>query len=202
MLTIGLTGGIGAGKSTVSDLFAQLGAPVIDADVIARELTLPNTVALHAISEHFGSSILQPDGSLDRGRLRDIVFSDKAEREWLEKLLHPLIRHAISERISQISAPYCIVAIPLLSDTASYPFITRVLVVDASESTQIQRVVTRDKKSDQHVIAIIESQLNRAKRLDLAHDIIHNDGIIAELKPQVEKLHRIYTALGQAEQSN
>lgn len=198
MLVVGLTGGIGAGKTTVSDLFARLSVPVIDADVIAREVTGPNTPALGLIAAHFGQDFLLPDGSLHRSKLRDLVFTSPTERQWLEALLHPLIRQNIRERISEINAPYCLVVIPLLFDTAAYPFIQRVLVVDASESTQIQRVVARDNKSDEQIVAIIESQMKRAERLEIAHDIIHNDGSYADLEPQIERLHQLYTALGNA----
>lgn len=197
MLIIGLTGGIGSGKSTVARLFADKGIPVIDADVIARHLTMPNEPALHAIVDHFGIPILQKDGSLNRTALRDIVFNNPAERQWLEQLLHPLIREKISQELASISAsglcpPYCLVVIPLLLETGAYPFLDRILVVDAPESLQIERIIARDNTPSDNARAIITAQTTREERLKHANDVIINEGSLADLLPQIDKLHGQY----------
>jgi dephospho-CoA kinase len=195
MLVVGLTGGTGSGKSTVADLFAAHGIPIIDADVIAREITLPSTPAFHAILAHFGPSILQSDGSLDRQALRHIIFDDNEARAWLENTLHPLILEQIKQRISLISAPYCLVVIPLLAEKGSYTFINRILVVDASQQLQIERIRKRDHSDIKLATAIVQSQATREKRLKLADDIILNDGDLADLLPQVERLHTFYAMM-------
>jgi dephospho-CoA kinase len=193
MLVVGLTGGLGAGKTTVANLFAKLGAPVIDADMIAREVTEPNTAAYFDIIDHFDEEVLLENGALDRAKIRNIVFNDIDERRWLESLLHPLILEKIAKDITKLKAPYCIVVIPLLVETGPYAFIDRVLVVDSPVNTQIDRAVTRDHIKVQHAQAILNSQLSREQRLAVADDIILNDGDINKLPPQVEKLHAFYS---------
>lgn len=192
MLVIGLTGGIGSGKSTVADCFSKLGVPVIDADVVAREVTMPGMAATKQIEEHFGPDVLQADGSLDRAALRRYIFNDPDQRQWLEELLHPLIKAEIKHQISQIKAPYCIAVIPLLFEVDYYHFVNRTLVVDATEETQLQRAMSRDNASREAALKILLAQAKRDERLEKAHDVIHNDGKLEELMPQVEKLHEKY----------
>lgn len=196
MLIIGLTGGIGSGKTAVSDLFAKLGVPVIDADVIARQVTEPSTPAFACIQEHFGADILQ-NGVLNRKKLRDIIFADTKERAWLESLLHPLIKNAIKQQLSHLDAPYCIVSIPLLLEVTPYSFIDRILVVDVDETSQIQRVMQRDNMTDEAVRAIMATQIARAKRLARADDVLNNDLELHHLEQQVQELHRRYLELSQ-----
>lgn len=197
MLIIGLTGGIGSGKSTVARLFADKGIPVLDADVIARNLTEAGQPALTAIAEHFGMQVITKDGALDRAKLRAIIFEQANERQWLERLLHPLIREKITQQLALLSAsdnkaPYCIVVIPLLLETEAYPFIDRILVVDAPEHLQISRVSTRDNTLAANAKNIVSTQINREERLKKADDIIINDGSLADLTPQVDNLHKQY----------
>lgn len=197
MLIIGLTGGVGSGKSTVARMFADKGIPIIDADMIARSLTEAGEPALTAITEHFGLLIMMKDGNLDRAKLRAIIFNNPAERLWLEQLLHPLIREKITQQLAVLSAannlsPYCIVVIPLLFETEPYPFIDRILVVDTPEHLQIARVGTRDQTLAASAKAIVDTQLARDERLKRADDVIVNDGTLADLVPQVDKLHLQY----------
>lgn len=198
MLVVGLTGGIGSGKSTVATLFAEHGAPIIDADVVARAITAPDKPAFTSIVKHFGPNVLLKDGTLDRAQLRDLIFNDSKQRLWLEKLLHPLIREEMEDQIQRMSAPYCIAVIPLLLEVEFYAFINRILVVDAPESAQVKRVIARDHTSQSQVEAIIMSQAQRDARRAKAHDVISNDGTLADLIPQVNALHEMYIKLGTA----
>jgi dephospho-CoA kinase len=195
MLTIGLTGGIGSGKSTVANLFANFGVSLIDADVIAREITLNKEPALKKIIAHFGDHLLYKDGTLDRSALRTIIFNNAHERQWLENLLHPLIRTQIEQAITRVSAPYCIVIIPLLFEVNSYPFINRVLVVDTAEENQFKRIAARDHIDQSQITAILKAQATRKQRLQGANDVILNDGTLKDLLPQVEKFHLLYSKL-------
>lgn len=197
MFVVGLTGGIGSGKSVVAKIFADKSVPIIDADITAREITQKGTPALASIVEHFGVNILLPDGSLDRKALRQLIFSDKKQRLWLEELLHPLIRIEMHNQIKNFSAPYCIAVIPLLLEVEFYSFINRILVVDTKESIQIERVQIRDQINPVEIQAIIDSQAKAQDRRAKAHDIIVNDGTIADLLPQVEKLHALYLELAE-----
>ena len=195
MLIIGLTGGIGSGKSTVADLFAELGVPIIDADVIAHNLTQPNQPAVFDIVDHFPQEILLENGGLNRKRLRQIIFAHPSERKWLENLLHPLIEAEIKERIAKLSTPYCLIVIPLLFETKPYSFIDRILVVDANRQVQIERVAARDLVSPTHVEDILAIQTDREARLEGAHDVIENEGSKEELIGKVNKLHNMYLKL-------
>ncbi|TAK79235.1 MAG: dephospho-CoA kinase [Gammaproteobacteria bacterium] len=195
MLVIGLTGGIGAGKSTVAQLFADRGVPLIDADLIARKVAEPNTPAFTAILNHFGEAALTKNGTLDRAKLRHIIFTDTDQRCWLEDLLHPLIRDEIEKRIKEIKAPYCIAVIPLLLEVKPYHFIDRILIVDSPESLQLERAAARDKSERAYIEAIVKTQVDRQHRLAQAHDVIVNDGNIADLIPQVESLHQQYLTM-------
>ncbi|MBV9576665.1 MAG: dephospho-CoA kinase [Gammaproteobacteria bacterium] len=192
MLVIGLTGGIGSGKSTVAELFRQHHVPIIDADVIAREVTQAGTPLLLQIAEHFGNEILLNNGSLDRAKLRQIIFHQPNQRLWLENLLHPIIREEMQQKINKLSSPYCIAMIPLLLEVEFYSFINRILVIDAPEQLQIERTALRDKAQKSQIEIILKAQAKREYRLAHAQDIIINDGKIEDLIPQVEKLHQEY----------
>lgn len=195
MLLIGLTGGIGSGKSTVAALFAAKGIKIIDTDQLARDVIQPNSNALKQIVEKFGPEILLKNGNLDRLAVRKKVFANSDDRVWLEKLLHPLIRAEIKNQIEHATSPYCIVVIPLLLETEPNPLINRILIVDALEAQQIQRAKKRDNLTTDDILAVMKTQVSRKQRLEKANDIIYNDGEIAGLATQVEKLHQFYFAL-------
>ena len=197
MLVIGLTGGIGSGKSEVSRRFSDLGAAVVDTDVISRELVAPGSPALKRIADVFGNDLIDDQNRLDRRRLRELVFSNEQQRKRLEDILHPLIRAITLERLAAIDAPYAVVVIPLLLETR-YPIpVDRILVVDAPEDVRIKRVANRDKVTEEAVHDIIARQAGRVERLAAADEIIVNDGDFAALERQVRALHEHYLALGQ-----
>ncbi len=195
MLKIGLTGGIGSGKSTVAKYFAELGVAIIDADKIARELVAKDTHTLTKIVKHFGSKILTGRGELDRTYLRKLIFSNPKQKQWLEKLLHPLIFHFMVNQLQQIKSPYCILVIPLLLETQQEKLVDRILVVDAPQEQQINRTMKKNKMSEKEVKAIIVTQANREQRLASADDIIYNDNSLTKLKQQVQQLHQKYLIL-------
>lgn len=197
MLKIGLTGGIGSGKSTVAELFADLGITIIDADVIAREVVQPGSRALKQIAAHFGPGILEADETLNRRALRDKIFDNETERKWLEQLLHPLILEEMRQQSEKAPGTYCILVIPLLLEIAPYEIIGRILVVDAPETLQAERARQRDQLSQTQIDAILKAQTSRLQRLAVADDVIHNDGSLADLKQQVLKLHNRYLELSQ-----
>lgn len=192
MLRIGLTGGIGSGKSTVAELFASHGIDIIDADLIAHQITAKNSPALDAIIEHFGNSMVDKEGQLNRRALRDIVFNNTNERRWLEQLLHPLIRNEMKKQIAASRSPYCICVIPLLAESKGIDYIDRALVIDCSIETQIARAKSRDNASDENIQAIIHSQSKQTERLAIADDVIKNEGSLELLKKQVDALHERY----------
>ena len=193
---IGLTGGIGSGKSTVAVLFAELGVSVIDADALAHELTGPGGAAIEPIRAAFGPEYVDQRGALDRGRMREKVFSDPAAKATLESILHPMIRAESERRSTQADTPYVILMIPLLIETGEpRTRCDRVLVVDCPESMQIERAMARSELSRDAVEAIIAAQVPRAERLRHADDVIDNSGPPENLRPQVEKLHARYVAL-------
>jgi len=190
---VGLTGGIGSGKSKAADFFAQLGAAVIDTDVIAHELTGPGGAAMGAIEHAFGREYLRADGSLDRSRMRNLVFSKPESRQMLEGILHPLIRDVSRERVTSASAPYSILVVPLLLETGSYrDLLNRVLVVDCDEAQQISRTMARSQLTEEEVTRIMSAQIPRAERLAAADDVIVNDADIETLQARVEALHGQY----------
>lgn len=198
-LVIGLTGGIGSGKSTAAKLFAELGATIIDADVIARMFTSPEHPAFQEIVQYFGHSILSKDGHLNRAKLRQIIFSKPEAKLWLENLLHPLIIQEITRQIDLVQGAYCIVVIPLLFESNKpFPFINRVLAIDSPVAMQIQRVTRRDAVTSAEVEAIIETQARPDQRFSVADDIILNDGDLSGLKRQVKQLHEKYLLLSQS----
>ncbi len=197
MLVIGLTGGIGCGKSAVTDLFSSLGVPVIDADIAAREVVAKGEPALDSLCQLFGSAILNTDGSLNRRQLRDIIFSDPEARQQVETVLHPRIRESMDARLAQLTTPYAITSIPLLLENGLERTVNRVLVVDCSPEEQIRRVRERDRVDTDGVEKIIASQISREKRLAAADDVIVNSGSLEELKTVVDRLDAKYIQLSQ-----
>jgi dephospho-CoA kinase len=195
MLRIALTGGIGSGKSLAAKRFAAHGIPVIDADLIARELVTPGSVALTQIATSFGPEVLQPDGTLDRRALRHVVFKDREARAHLETILHPMIRREMERRMESLKAPYVVLVIPLLLETGQTELADRVLVVDTPESAQVARVCHRDGQSAAEVRAVMASQCSRQERLAAADDVIDNSGSEAALLARVDDLHARYLAL-------
>lgn len=195
MLVIGLTGGIGSGKTAVSDRFARLGIPVIDTDLLARELVEPGQPALAEIVAEFGPDCLDDEGRLQRSRLRERVFADPDGRRRLEAILHPRIRALARERIARLTAPYCLLVIPLLAETGMTDLVDRVLVVDAPEATQIHRVMARDRVTEAQARRILAAQADRSQRLALANEIVENAGDLAALDHQIAGLHQHYLTL-------
>jgi dephospho-CoA kinase len=195
MHIIGLTGGIGSGKSTVATLFEQLGIDVIDTDIIARELVERDMPAYQEIVDHYGPDITDDNHNINRKKLRTIIFNDAEEKQWLENLLHPLIRETIAEQIKRVTSSYCIVVIPLLVESKPNPLINRVLVVDCAETLQRERVLQRDKLTETALDAIMESQSSRQNRLNIADDIIENNDDINSLKRSIKQLHETYLKL-------
>ena len=193
---VGLTGGIGSGKSAAADAFAALGVSVVDTDAIAHELTAPGGVAMPGLVAAFGAEVAAVDGALDRARMRRLVFADPAARERLEAILHPLIRTLSAERCRLALSPYVILAVPLLVESGTYrERCSRIVVVDCPESLQISRVMARNGLAEAEVRAIMATQASRAERLAVADDVIANDGDLANLEKQVGELHRRYLQL-------
>lgn len=195
MLKVGLTGGIGCGKSTVCALFSEMGATIIDTDILARVVVEPGSPGLASLVRHFTSTILQTDGSLDREALREIVFTDKAKLQLLESILHPLIRERLISNLASVQSTYVVVAIPLLFEKGWETEVDRILVVDCTVEQQLQRTQLRDNSDRQLIENIIQSQVSREHRLAAADDIIHNDKDIAALREQVERLHSRYSRI-------
>jgi len=197
IFTVVLTGGIAAGKSAVSRLFEKLGVPIIDTDRIARELVEPGQPALQAITDAFGFECLDANGRLDRRAMRSVIFADPTAKAKLEGILHPLIRAEVNRRVSGLASDYCLVVIPLYAGPGAYDRVDRVLVVDVDESTQISRVMKRDRISREAAEAILASQIGRQDRLALADDVIVNEAGFRELKQKVHELHLAYLSLAQ-----
>ena len=195
MYCVGLTGPIASGKSTVAALFVQLGAELIDADQIAKQLTAKDQPALTNIIAHFGPDFLDANGELRRRLLRDMIFKHPAERNWLEQLLHPLIRQEIEARLHSTPKLYYIVEIPLLSDKSIYPYLNRTLVALTEPSIQNQRVMQRDQHTAEQVQAIVQAQADEKIYRSLADDIIINNGSLQDLEQAVLQLHQKYCAL-------
>ena len=198
-LVIGLTGGIGSGKSAAADAFAKLGATVVDTDLIAHELTAPGGAAVAEIARQFGKAFIDATGAMDRKRMRALVFSDAEEKQRLEALLHPMIRAESLRRIEAAAGPYVVHVVPLLVESPDYrQRVGRVLVVDCPEELQVARVRQRSMLPEGEIKRIIASQIQRERRLAAADDVIDNSGPIAALQQQVEKLHEKYLALASA----
>ena len=195
MLIIGLTGGIGTGKSTVTKRFIGLGVPVIDADEIAHDLVKPRQPALQEIVREFGMEFMTPEGGLNRSLLRKAVFNDPKRRKALESILHPLVRKEMLRRAGLISAPYCIFCIPLLTETHQADMVDRVLVIDSPEKLQYERIRKRDGLPQTEIKAILAAQARREDRLALADDVIINEGSLDDIYRQVDGLHEKYLKL-------
>ena len=192
---LGLTGGIGSGKSAAAQHFIDLGVHLVDADNAARWVVEPGRPALAKIVEHFGAQVLQANGELDRSALRGLIFQDSEQRRWLETLLHPLIGQEIISYLARAESPYAILVSPLLVESGQYKMTQRVLVIDAPEQLQIQRTMQRDSTSEEQVQAILKAQASREQRLSHADDVLINDRDPAWLKREVERLHHFYLTL-------
>lgn len=195
---VGITGGIGSGKTAASDRFAGLGIAIIDADLASRAVVEPGQPALVAIAEHYGEHVIGPDGSLDRRALRDIVFADPDQRRWLEQLTHPLINAWLVEHLAAATSPYAMLASPLLAETGQSRYCQRVLVVDVPVELQVKRTMARDSSDEAQVRAIIAAQASREERLAMADDVIVNDQDLAHLDQEVARLHADYLRFAQA----
>lgn len=196
---VGIAGGIGSGKTAASDRFAALGIAVVDADVEARRVVEPGQPALAAVAERFGQQILRQDGTLDRGALRERVFQAAAERQWLERLLHPRINRRIRDALRCAESAYAVLVNPLMR--ARDPRANRILAIDAPEALQVRRTMARDQSTEAQAKAILASQTDRGTRLGFADDVIVNDGTLAELRAAVDRLHRRYLALAAAHEA-
>ena len=194
-LRIGLTGGVASGKSTVEQRFTELGVAVINADDAARAVVARGRPGLAAVVERFGAGILTPQGELDRRALRSLIFSDAARRKELEAILHPLIRADMEQRSSQATGPYVVLSIPLLVEGNTRGRWDRILVVDADESLQLARLMSRDAVSEAEARATLAAQASRAARLAAADDVLVNSGTVADLRQAVDRLHRRYLEL-------
>ncbi|MRS15212.1 dephospho-CoA kinase [Enterobacteriaceae bacterium RIT691] len=195
--TVALTGGIGSGKSTVANAFAHLGIDVIDADIIARQVVEPGSPALQAIIERFGASMQLEDGSLNRRALRERIFTDPSEKSWLNALLHPLIQQETQRQRQQATSPYVLWVVPLLVENHLWHKADRVLVVDVTPQTQLQRTVQRDNVSEEHAKQILAAQASREARLAVADDVIDNNGAPDAIALDVAHLHARYLELAQ-----
>jgi dephospho-CoA kinase len=195
MLRVGLTGGIGSGKSTIASLFVMRGVPVIDTDEIARSLTEPGQECYDEIVRIFGDAILDGNRRIDREQLRERVFDNPDERHRLEAILHPRIRVIVLDKLTALEAPYVIVVVPLLIESGFTDLVDRVLVVDTLENVQIQRTATRSGLSEPEIRKIMSAQASRAQRLQLANDVIENNGDRKQLEAEVERMHQWYLSL-------
>jgi len=189
-LVVGITGGIGSGKSEVTRRFESLGITVVDADLAARVIVEPGGSALAAIAEHFGTGVIMADGTLDRAALRQKVFADETERHWLERLTHPLIGKEIQRQLESADSPYSILSSPLLLETRQKDLVDCVVVVDVPEATQLERASRRDANSEEQIRRIMAAQMSRDKRLEQADIVIDNSQPLAELDAIVEELHK------------
>lgn len=195
VLKIGLTGGIGSGKSTACEIFSEFGVPVIDADIIAHNLVKPGMPVLQAIINEFGEGIVTKDGSLDRKKLRDQIFTNETDRKKLENILHPAIYNEIAHETEGLLSKYCIIALPLLLETGASKIIDRILVIDSPRELQLSRASIRDNVSKSDIETIMHSQISADDRLAVADDIVNNDGDIDNLRRQICDLHRFYTSI-------
>ncbi|AHV37673.1 dephospho-CoA kinase [Aeromonas dhakensis] len=195
MYVVAITGGIGSGKTTVANQFAELGIEVVDADIIAREVVEPGTPALAAIATHFGADVIAPDGRLDRRQLRERVFTDPQAKGWLNALLHPLIRSEMQRQCAAARSPYCLLVVPLLVENRLTALANRVLVIDVDEATQIERTCRRDGVSREQAEAILAAQASRTERLAAADDVLNNqNGTPEAIKSRIFALHETYLA--------
>jgi len=195
MFRVGLTGGIGSGKSTVTKLFAEHGTPIIDTDLIAHQIVMPEGPAYQSVIEAFGHEILLSDFTINRKKLASVIFNSKEKKQKLESILHPLIWLITEQQINACDYPYCIIAVPLLFEGSHQARFNKTLVIDCTEEEQIERIVIRDNRSHDEIIAILKNQISRTERLNLADDIIINSGSLNNLKSEVDKLHQKYIKL-------
>jgi dephospho-CoA kinase len=193
VLRIGLTGGIGSGKTTACEIFTELGVSVIDADIIAHELVKPGMPALEKIIRLFGKEVISDDGTLDRKILRDKIFANNDDRKKLEDILHPAVYREISAQVESINSKYCIISIPLLLETDTSKSVDRILVIDVPREQQLERALNRDKTNKNDINAIIDSQISRNDRLSAADDIVDNNGDINDLRKKIYELHEFYS---------
>lgn len=196
-LRVGLTGGIASGKTAVAEMFSDLGAAIIDTDIIARQVVEPGEPALDEIRHEFGDEIIDDDGRLDRAALRRIIFSDDDARTRLESILHPRIRSATFEQADVADGAYQIIVVPLLVESPLKALVDRIVVVDCDENTQMQRLMTRDAESEGQARRILAAQASRDERLTIADDVVRNDGDLNATLEQVQTLHRQYLRLSQ-----
>jgi len=197
MFIIGLTGGIGSGKSAATNYFQKLGVTIVDADIAARIVVEPNTPGLIEIEKYFDSSILQTDGSLDRAKLRSLIFSDDNKRQWLESLLHPLIAEEIQQQLKDSTSAYTILVSPLLLETQQHQWANRILLIDVSVELQISRTTSRDNNTTEQVKSIIKVQMPREDKQAKADDIALNDKDLNHLHTEITTLHKKYLKLAQ-----
>lgn len=200
MYVVGLTGGIGSGKSAAAAMFAELGASVVDTDAIAHMLTRPHGAAIGPIRAAFGEQVIAPDGALDRAAMRRLAFSEPQAKRRLEQILHPMIRDDCERQIRGAEGPYVILVVPLLVESGAYrERVDRVVVVDCPEQLQVERVGARSGLPADEVRAIMEAQASRSERLAVADDVINNGGSLSDLRPQVERLHASYLRRSRAD---
>ena len=198
---VGLTGGIGSGKSTIAELFAELGVPIVDSDLVARQVVEKGSPLLAEIAAHFGPEILLEDGTLNRAALREKIFANEMQKHWLNQLLHPAIRHEMLRQLAAQQAPYCIFMVPLLIENNLTALCQRILVIDVLEHTQVERAGQRDNNQVEQIKRIMQSQVSRQERLKYADDVINNnEDLIAglpQLKQKVLDLHHLYLQLAE-----
>ena len=194
-MIVGLTGGIGSGKSVAANFFHSEGVTVVDADHLAREVIEQNTSGFQSIVDYFGSNILGEDGSIDRAQLRKEIFDDKEKKKVLESITHPMIRDLMAERIASSSSPYSIVMVPLIFETNSMSAYNRILVIDCDSKLQIERATLRDDNSSEQIQKILDSQCSRTERLSIANDVIPNNDSLENLKTRSLAMHKFYLGL-------
>ncbi|MDX1804568.1 MAG: dephospho-CoA kinase [Alcanivorax sp.] len=192
MYVVGLTGGIGSGKTAATDFLASQGITIVDADLASRVIVAPGRPALAAIAEHFGDQVIAADGSLDRRALREIVFADPKALKALEAITHPAIGEELRRQIATSQSPYTVLVSPLLLETSQRELVNRVLVIDAPATLQVERTMKRDQVPEEQVAAIMKAQMERDRRLDMADDVVENHGSLTQLHDKLEQLHRYY----------
>ncbi|MEZ9720804.1 dephospho-CoA kinase [Vibrio splendidus] len=201
-IIIGLSGGIASGKTTVANLFNEhFNIDIVDADIVAREVVAVGSDGLKQITDHFGEAILLEDGALNRSKLRELIFSDPTEKQWLNDLLHPMIRNKIDSDLSKVTSPYALLVAPLLVENQMQGMADRVLIVDVPKEVQIERTMSRDNVSKEQVTSILKSQASREQRLAVADDVIKNHTKNQELLPQITDLHQKYLAISTVDRS-
>ncbi len=194
-MIIGLTGGIGSGKSAAANFFHSEGVTVLDADQLAREVIEQNTPGFQSIVDYFGSDIIGEDGSIDRAKLRQEIFDDKEKKKAIESITHPLVRDLMAERIAASTSPYSIIMVPLIFETNSMSAYNRILVIDCDTKLQLERATLRDNNSSEQIQKILDSQCSRTERLSIANDVIPNNDTLKNLKTRSLAMHKFYLGL-------